>query len=210
MGGWFSSPDPAPPASCTPPQFSMDGADACPNGWDYHEKCNGKWHATTGSFSCTATAATAGWQAVYNGDCRDPATGMSGPNPAGWCGHPHAAAGMRCWLPYIIDTTGADAGCTPAAKDTLGQFDESGEYAFSIGGATIRLGLRDPYSNSMSTEDSIVPSFTVKQQAPIGTLALGGGIGAAAVVGGFFKLKKNGKKRAPSAKNLELSQATAV
>ena len=50
----------------------------------------------------------------------------------------------------------------------------------------------------------------MKLQAPIGTLALGGGIGAAAVVGGFFKLKKNGKKRAPSANNLELSQATAV
>jgi len=79
------------------------------------------------------------------------------------------------------------------------------------------IWVKNPYlvSHRSKNQDHskivpFVPAFTMKLQAPIGTLALGGGIGAAAVVGGFFKLKKNGKKRAPSANNLELSQATAV
>ena len=90
------------------------------------------------------------WIAIYNGDCRDPATGMRHPNPGQWCGHPHGYEGGLCWLPYTID----DTGCTPAAKDDMGQFKQHGEYDWVKGGATTKLGLWDPYKEEMITQSS--------------------------------------------------------
>jgi hypothetical protein len=176
------------PDTCRDDKHWAQDHDACPPGYEYKEACFAPCSGVKATYECVAEQDS--WYSMLHGECED-FSGRFYPKPGQYCGHPNAPD--ACWLPYTAskDANGTLVSCTPADPSGLGYFDANGDVQQASAG--------DALSENPSGLDSYTRYPLRIEQEPAtngGAVLAGSGIGAAAVVGGFFKMKQQ-KRKAP-------------